>query len=118
MRIFHQVGAWVGSSVDLEQMSGVEVSINLGRRDASVPEQLLHLADRSTRLENMGRAGVPEHVRVHVRRNSLAARPEVDSMLHDSRSEASSTALSPIGIKEPGMIGVMEPALGAENGHP
>jgi hypothetical protein len=25
--------------------------------------------------------------------------------------------LSPIGIKEPGMIGVMEPVLGEENGH-
>ena len=26
--------------------------------------------------------------------------------------------LSPIGIKKPGMIGVMEPVLGVENGHP
>jgi hypothetical protein len=26
--------------------------------------------------------------------------------------------LSPIGIKEPGMIGVMEPVSGVENGHP
>jgi len=26
--------------------------------------------------------------------------------------------LSPIGIKEPGMIGVIEPVLGGENGHP
>ena len=26
--------------------------------------------------------------------------------------------LSPIGIKEPGKIGVMEPDLGRENGHP
>jgi hypothetical protein len=26
--------------------------------------------------------------------------------------------LSPIGIKEPGMIGVMEPVSGEENGHP
>jgi len=27
-------------------------------------------------------------------------------------------SVSPIGIKEPGMIGVMEPVLGVENGHP
>jgi len=26
--------------------------------------------------------------------------------------------VSPIGIKEPGMIGVMEPVSGVENGHP
>ena len=26
--------------------------------------------------------------------------------------------VSPIGIRKPGMIGVMEPVLGVENGHP
>ncbi len=31
---------------------------------------------------------------------------------------AATPHLSPIGIKEPGMIGVMEPVLGVENGHP
>src|SRR5262249_14418869 len=35
-----------------------------------------------------------------------------------TNSRSNTHRVSPIGIKEPGMIGVMEPVLGGRNGHP
>ena len=40
-----------------------------------------------------------------------------DALLGEE-ADSSERKVSPIGIKEPGMIGVMEPVSGEGNGHP
>lgn len=58
------------------------------------------------------------------RLREAAARPKAAGTLvkvcagERGQVAAVDAAVSPIGIKEPGMIGVMEPVLGVENGHP
>ena len=40
------------------------------------PEELLHAAQIAARFEQMGREGVAEHVRMHVRRDAPARRAQ------------------------------------------
>jgi hypothetical protein len=47
----------------------------LTARAAGVSEQLLNLAYRSTRFQYVRRTDVPEHVRIHVNRESLLPSP-------------------------------------------
>lgn len=44
MRVLHAMGAGMSLHVHLEKVLGIQVSVNLGGRDAGMAEQLLDLA--------------------------------------------------------------------------
>lgn len=78
-----------------------------------MPEQFLDVADGVTRLEHVGRACVPEHMRVHMSGDPLATCPVVHAELHGA---ATQTTTPP--PHKPGMLTVhdelapyREPAL-------
>ena len=86
------MGARVGLFVHLEQVVSVEMRINLGCRDTGVAEQLLDLSDVAARLEHVGGAGMPEHMRMHVSGNALAPGSIVDAYLNSPWTKAAPTA--------------------------
>src|SRR5689334_6023224 len=71
----------VGSVVGAGQVGEIKMRIDLGRGDVGVPEQLLHAAQILTRFKQMSGERVAEQVRVHARRQALAARPVGDAQL-------------------------------------
>ena len=52
------MGAGVTLHVRLEKVLRVQVRVDLGRRDAGVAEQLLHLTDGVARFKHVSRAGM------------------------------------------------------------
>lgn len=86
------MGAGVTLHVRLEKVPRVQVRVDLGRRDAGMAEQLLHLTDGVARFNHVSRAGMPEHVRMDVHGDSALTRPLVDSRLHDTRPKTPASA--------------------------
>ena len=98
---------------------------------AVVPARAGHAKDKAV-VEGLVKI-LMRYVRFRHRRQRFNSLPQINIALREciekinsrphsrfgvSRRERFERALSPIGIKEPGMIGVMEPVSGVENGHP
>src|SRR5215469_14995626 len=82
--------AWVGGVVDAGEMLEVKVSVDLGRGDIGMAQELLHPAQLGTGLEQVRGEGVPEKVRIDVGGDALAARPVGDPQLDGPPAEAPS----------------------------
>jgi hypothetical protein len=73
--------------VDLRQVLEVEMGVDLRRSDARVSQHLLHGAQVAGRLQHVRRERVPQHVRMHVPRQSLLDRAMAHARLDCSRRE-------------------------------
>ena len=78
------LGARVGAVVDLAQAPGVDVAVDLGRRQRAVAEQLLDRAEVGAALEQVRGEGVSEAVRV---RRDSAKRARVEAPARDREEE-------------------------------
>jgi hypothetical protein len=75
--------------VNAGEVLEIKVRIYLGRADVGVPKQFLHGPQVAAGLEQVRGEGVPEHVRMHVFRQTTEPRPVRDAALHDAGTEPS-----------------------------
>jgi hypothetical protein len=74
--------------VYLGEVLEVKVSIDLGRGDVRVSQELLHAPQIVARLEKVGGKGMPEKVRVDTGIDALAPRPVVHAGLDAAAAQA------------------------------
>ena len=72
--------------VDLCQMLEIQMSIDLGRRDVRMAQQLLHRSQVATGLQHVAGERMPQHVRMQVLADSLHAMP-TQAQLNGARSQ-------------------------------
>ena len=90
----------------LAQMVGVEVGIDLGGDDILVAQQLLHLTDAGTALQQMRGEGVAEGVGADL----LVDRGALGGLLDDGEDHNAREALATI-VQEENLVAVAAAAL-------
>ena len=76
------------SVVYLGQMLEVQMRVDLGGRDAGVPEQFLHRAQVAARLQKMRCERVPQHVWVHAHGEATISRELPQAQLDGASADA------------------------------
>src|SRR4051812_12631654 len=79
--------AGMGFVVDTGEVLEIKMGVNLGRRNISVAQQLLHAAQIPTRFKNMRCKRMPEQVGVYAQAHSLPPSPVSHPCLDSSPAQ-------------------------------
>src|SRR5690606_9944999 len=98
----------------------VEMGVDLCGADVGMAEHFLHAPQVAAGFEHVGREAVPQEVRVHVLRDSLAYRPVADALLDGAAGDAAAAASDEYRLRVDGREGASHPQPSGQRlaGHP